>query len=179
MAREVEQSRLMEIAAALNGRVRNGEELLIRRGEDGVEVLHAEETPIRKAHPDLYGKLVAANEQIASAGTSILWILGLIGLGLCVSIHREWIDHVGPLTVAKAQSFWTYLMIMVGSFIVSMYVTELFEARVYENWKKTLVDGMQAAGLERFLLLSQAEGHVELASVARKIKRDTRFEMLD
>ena len=177
--KEIDDDRAAEIAAALEGRIRTGESLLVRRGETGIEVRLSEESSIQRSYPEVYGQLLSASEQISQAGTSLIWIIGLISLGVCAAVYREWFQNFGPIPVEKLHSFWTYLLILGVGFTISMYLTELQEARVYQRWKRTLVEALERIGMGRYHLLAQLEGHVEVKAVANMIKRDQRFELVD
>lgn len=177
--KEIDDHRAAEIAAALDGRIRTGESIVARRGESGVEVRLAEESSIQRSHPEMYGQLLSANEQISQAGTTIIWVVGLISLGVCAAIYREWFASIGPIPVEKLHSFWTYILVLGIGFTIAMYLTELAEARVYQRWKRTIVEALERAGMGRYHLLAQLEGHVEVKAVANMIKRDQRFELVD
>jgi hypothetical protein len=154
-----------------------------------------------------------------------MWVVGLISIFICASIHLGWIDQLSTMRARavaardagpsrrdaaghehgarpgefedepaleqaepvaadssrslKLKSVWTYVLILVGGFIVGMYWMEFLGARVYQTWKKTLVEGLAEAQLSHLDLLAQIEGHAELKAVADKIKRDPRFEIVD
>lgn len=179
MATEIEDDRASEIASALAGRVRTGETIVVRKGESGIEVRSSEETPLRRTHPEMYGQLLSANEQIVHAGISYIWILGLISLGVCLAVHREWFKALGTIPVEKLQSFWTYLLVVIGGYVISMYLTEFAEARVYHRWKRTIVEALEKAGMGHYHLLQELEGHVEVKAISDMIKRDQEFRRVD
>lgn len=179
MARELDDDRVADIASALNGRIRTGESLLVRKGEAGIEVHVSDESPLKETHPELYGQLLSANEQVSQAGMSYFWILGCLALTACIAIHREWFDKIGTLSVDKLQSFWTYVLVVGAGFVMSIYLTEFAEARVYHRWKRTITEGLEKAGMGRYPLLALLEGHVEVKSIGDLIKRDQHFERLD
>jgi hypothetical protein len=179
MATEIEDDRAAEIASALAGKVRTGETIIVRKGEAGIEVRSSDETPLRRTHPELYGQLLAANEQVVNAGVTYIWVLGLISLGVCVAIHRGWFTKIGSLPIEKFQSFWTYPLVFVAGFIISMYLTEFAEARVYHRWKRSIVEALEKAGMGHYHLLQQIEGHVEVKAIGDLVKRDQEFRRVD
>ena len=179
MAMEIDDDRAADIASALAGRIRTGETFVVRKGESGIEVRASDETPLRRTHPEMYGQLLSANEQIVHAGVSYIWIFGIFSLALCVAIHREWFKTFGSIPVEKLQSVWTYLLVVVAGYVISMYLTEFAEARVYQRWKRTIVEALEKAGMGHYHLLQQIEGHVEVKAISDLIKRDQEFRRVD
>ncbi len=128
---------------------------------------------LQKEHPELYGRLLMANEKLENIGTLVIWLAMMFVLALCATIHMAWVDPIFGIPVAKLQSWWVYLLIVVATFVVYCIYNEINERALYRKLKPGIVNYLNQHGLSIPWLVSQVENDDSLEEIAGQLKNDT------
>jgi hypothetical protein len=174
MSKSIDAGRTEEIADMLDGMLGEGEAIIARHNGSVIEV-SATSGAMRVEHPQLYGRLLAASEDISNAGTSLLPIVGIGAMGVCLAIQLEWFEAFG-IDAEKVRSFWFYGAVMLAGFFVFAYLVTVLERRAFRRHRGSLAKAAREAGYDRFVLLSEIEGDASLKNVAEAIKTERNFE---
>lgn len=161
------------IAQALRDHVEPGEVWVVRGGYKGVEVSPGEKTSLADSHPELYGRLLQANEAVSSAGGGFVVVGILAVLGACLAVHMQWLDGlIGP-DIEKIRSVWVYVFASVAGFLGCGWVATTWEGAVYAQHRHELLAAIDEAGLTPHRVLSEMDGNDSLSSIAERMKHDT------
>ena len=165
--------RAAQISAALEGTLEEGEEFLIRRTADGIEVVRPdenEEKSLGDSQPELYGHLLEVNEQLSGAGSSVILAGMLAVVVLCLAVHMQWMDNLTGIDTSPFRSFWVYGVAVLAAFGFLIWVINRMEARVFARHRDHLYASIRAAGLTRRTLLARIEDDERVKDVAEKLK---------
>ena len=174
MSKSIDAGRSAEIADRLDGMLEDGEAITARHNGGEIEV-SATSGALRVEHPQLYGRLLAASEDVSNVGTSMLPVVGIVAMGVCLAIQLEWFEAFG-IDAEKVRSFWFYGAVLLAGFFVFGYLVTVLEAQAYRRHRGSLAKAAQEAGYDRFVLLAQIEGDPSLNDVTEAIKKDRKFE---
>ena len=170
-----DNDRASRIAAALNGILETGDEFLVRRTAERIEVARPEpeeSPPLDKAHPELYGHLLQVSEELSDAGCNLI-LMGVAAVaGICLAIHMQWLDSVLGIDAERLRSLWVYGFAMVVAFFFSGFVSEQMERRVYARRRGELMRTIRQAGFTARTLLARIAKQEDLKDVAGKLKTD-------
>ena len=168
--------RSARIIAALEGILEPGEEFLVRRINDRIEVIprqEAEENAVRESHPELYGHLLEVNEQISNAGSGTIWVGMLLVASFCVAVHMQWLDRLIGIDTSLFRSLWVYGVVVLAGFVLMLWLINRMEARVYAYHREHLLGSISETGLTRRTLLAQVQDDKNVENVAEKLKNDS------
>ena len=160
-----------EIAEALDGLLREGEQLVVSRVEGEVHVREMVEdedavvSSLRDSDPELYGYLIVVNDRISNA-TGCLWPTFLLALA---------IGACGALASFRPDLafWWTYAVIVVVAGVMWVLGNEWREQVVYHQNRGELFARLSSANLSRERLLAVVAADAQLSSVTSKLKGDT------
>lgn len=159
-----------EIAEALDGLLREGEQLVVSQIEGEVrvrEMVEDEEevvSSLRDTDPDLYGYLIVVNDRISNA-TGCLWPTVLLALTIaaCGAVASFRPD---------LSFWWVYTLIVIGGCVIWVLGNEWREQVVYWHNRPDLFARLNAASLSRDRLLAVVASDSQLSSLTGKLKAD-------
>lgn len=127
---------------------------------------------LKEDHEELYGLLLLANQKISNVGTSSIWVMAIIVLAICVSLHMRWVTDIAGIPVDDFRSVGVYVLISVSTFYLYTVVTNFQERAVYLQIKPEIEIYLQRYHLSYYNLLSQIQDDDDLNDIATKIKDD-------
>lgn len=140
------------------------------------EVPHSDEDdcppPFAEEHRDFYGFLLVASQRIDNVGTTTVWLFGIAVLGLCVSVHMEWIDGVAGISTESVRSYGVYAVFSIAAFFVYALHIERREKALYRLIKPELHQRLRKEGMSVYELLAQIEDDDSLAEISEQLKDD-------
>lgn len=130
----------------------------------------------RDAHPELYGRLLQADERIARSAGRLGWWMAMTWVGLCIFIIAELTSEVLGFRVNRLQSTWIYVLLGVA-FLMSYFRLASGRRRsAYRREQPDIVADTANARLNQATLLSAIQSHAPVSTVAAEIKADDEFE---
>jgi hypothetical protein len=173
----MDDARRRQIANVLEQTLVDGERVVVGRQDGVVDVEPIEEANLRslaEEKPELYGHMLAINENLSDAGSSMV-VFPMLGVaGICLMIHMSWIDTFLGIEIEKLRSFWVYLFAVVAGFFLFGQIAVWLEAAAYSRQRGSLVEAVGRAGLNRWQLLARIAQDDDLSNVAEKLKTDSR-----
>ena len=128
---------------------------------------------VAEHHPELYGRLLIANERIENAGTVVIWLMIALVIGVCATIHMAWVPAIFGIPVARLQSWIVYLLIAVGVFVVYCFYSTLAEKRAYQAVRQPVYEYLQKHHLTVPWLIAQINGDDSVDDIAEQLRKDT------
>lgn len=127
---------------------------------------------LQQEHPELYGRLLMANEKLENVGTLAVWLLMLFIVGLCVTIHMAWIDPLLGIPVENLQGWGVYILIALASFVIYCLYTELAEKIAYRSLKPGIMNYLAQQSLTIPWLVSQLANDSSLEEISDQLKKE-------
>lgn len=172
-----QEDRARHVAAALDGILEPGDEYLVRRIGDQIEVVRAEDKgagSLAATYPELYGRLLQLNQELDSAGNGLIGILLVGVIGLCVATHMQWLDRWLQIDLQSLRSFWVYGAALVGALLLGGYLAIVKQWYLYRRRRYPLLECIHSAGFFRRTLLARIEKDKSLKEVAGQLRADRR-----
>jgi hypothetical protein len=163
--------RFRRIAAAVDHLVEAEDEILLYRGDDGVEVLDFGGEALSRQHPELYGRLLSVNAQMQVSGLGGLvgfFLLGVFWLGEQAGWWDDWIGSAAE----RLNVWYVYVVLTVLLLAVLGILGAGKAALVYRTSRGELFALIHAASLDRDRLLVRINGDDELETVIDQLKLD-------
>jgi hypothetical protein len=162
---------------------------LIRRDDAGAIVVATAEqgvpSDLRESHPELYGQMVAASEQIGDAGSCLLTIILLvIGGVICAALDQGWLLGLTDSEVVRGllqafASWWGNALVFLVMFGLSMPVDTMLKRRAYRRHRDRILYTADAAHIRPHALLAHIEGDGSVEALASWLKKDANLEYHD
>lgn len=160
-----------EIVDALDGLLREGEQLVVSQVEGEVHVREMIEdedavvSALRDSDPELYGYLIVVNDRISNA-TGCLWPTALLlaTLAACGAVAQFRPDLA---------FWWVYAIIVVIAGVLWILGNEWREQVVYLQTRDELFSRLTRANLSRDRLLALVASDTQLSNLTSKLKGDT------
>lgn len=141
--------------------------------QDGeVFVTDAETSVIAARYPRVYGRLLALEAQLESAGTALSRYPFLALAIFCVGLNLDWWnDWLGAL-VGKLNSFLFYLIAFVALHQLLTPIKNLLDRSIYRRHHEDLFALLGEERIDRDSLLAMIESDGALSRIAYQLKLD-------
>lgn len=144
--------------------------------DENTESDYGPETPgakeLKQNHPELYGRLLIANEQISESGVTLFFVGVMLWVGSCVAIHQAWLDGIAGIPLAKLQSLWVYIgfAILLGGAV--LLFNQFRQPMIYRRHKQLIET--EVGRIDRSLpwLVTQINDEPQLSSIAEQLRND-------
>ena len=130
----------------------------------------------RAEHAELYGRLLAANEQITRTGRWISWLLSLLWAAVSLMIVAALVPDVFGVPVGDLQSGWTYVILAVVACVTYFRIQDVRRTSAYAGLRGELIDEAGRADLTQATLLAALGEHDPVGVIAAEIKADGEFD---
>ena len=169
----LEEKRISDLTLHLEDFLHEGEEFLVRRADGELEVDRpVTGSRLKKTHEELYGHLLAVNQQLEEAGGFLTWLVRLLILAVIVAIELRWYDEIAGVRVESLQSWWLYLLLALGGYAINSLIRDWFIHRAYARGRNELLRAMAESDLGQYRILTQIEDDDALTEVSRMLKKD-------
>lgn len=135
--------------------------------------MFAPDHALKQDHPELYGRLLIANEKVENVGTLSIWLMLAFVLGACVTIQMAWIDTVLGVPVQRLQGWGVYALIAVVSFVIYCIYTHFAEKAAFRNVRQPIIQYLNSYNLSVPWLIAQIENDSSVSDVAEQLKSDS------
>jgi hypothetical protein len=136
-----------------------------------------QESGLRDEHEELYGMLLLANQKIGNVGTAAVWLMIVGTITVCVGIHKNWLDNIGGIDIAKFQGWGVYVLITVVTFILFSFYTGVRERGEYQRIKPEIIKYLRQQQISIYSLLAKIEDDPNLSSIAEQLKDDPSIQV--
>lgn len=128
---------------------------------------------VKREFPELYGRLLIANEQISGSTLPILTGLIMLWVILCASIHQGWIEGIGHIPLVKLQSWLVYVSLGIVLFGVMMLYAHWRQPAIYRHHKAAIEAELSRIDHSVAWLVNQIRDEPQLEDVTEQICRDS------
>lgn len=128
--------------------------------------------PLRREHPELYGKLLEANAAIGDAGGILFFLYLILLIGLYCGLWMGWYHRIPVLRRMDLGNFWMYAL--VTAIVVAIWIGHftILQRLCYRRHRDEILDLLRATKLTRYRFLAETEGDQAIQEVASALKRD-------
>ncbi len=144
--------------------------------DSGNVTLPSRRTPdhdLKQDHPELYGRLLIANEKIENVGTLAVWLMLALVLGICVTIHMGWVAIVFGIPVEQLQGWGVYILIAVVCFVIYSVYTHFAEKAAYRSLRQPVMHYLNQHNLTVPWLVARTENDSSVNDISEQLKTDT------
>ena len=127
---------------------------------------------LKETNKDLYGTLMLENQRLENVGTSLIWIVGVIVLASCVTIHMRWIDSLMGVPIDKLRGFGVYTLAFLVVFLIYVIITNIRENLIYKSIKPQIFQKLQENKISIEELLAEIAEDEALENIKEKIMDD-------
>ena len=173
------EARHGQIATALEPVLADGERWLVELDRGHVHVTAAEHDTagrslLRFTHPDLYGRLLALEERVQSAGGILNVPLALVlSLAGVAALDGGWFAGTFSAdALAALANGWVYALWTVLVFFVVLRLRRLLSHRCYRREVAELLATCRREGVEHPQLVTLLEGDQALSHIQALLKQD-------
>ena len=127
---------------------------------------------LRDSDEELYGLLLLANQKVSNVGTMLVWVLGIVGLLICVAIHMRWVPTLLGIPVDELRGFGVYTLIMLLVFTLFYWVTSVQERQIYGRMRPELLARLRDQQMSVQVLLARIADDDDLEDIRDQLMDD-------
>ncbi|GEM_PF-6339525 len=160
------------IARVVKDYLREGEAFLVQCQDDEIMVEEAPQSELQQEHPRLFGRLLSIEDQLDIGCGPTLVLFAVCGL-FCLGLHAGWWDNwLDPNVTMHIKSWWFYVLLFVGMFIVGDWICGRVANRHYRQGRDELLALMSDEGFDRDTLVPIIKDMPEFEKIAGQLKLD-------
>jgi len=166
--------------------------LIQREGSGAVTVRQMDEegvagliSPLRGTHPELYGQITSASEQIGSASSCLLMLVFLgLAAGICGALGTGlFLDHIpegmARSAVSALASWWGYALVVIATMMIWSKLDDYLEWRSYKKHRDRILYAADSASIRPEPLMAFLQGDQAAEKLLAYLKKDRNLEYYD
>ena len=102
----------------------------------------------------------------------LVWVLGIAGLSLCVSIHMRWMPTLLGIPVDELRGFGVYTLIMLLVFTLFYWLTSVQERQIYGRMRPELLARLRDQQMSVQVLLARIADDDDLEDIRDQLMDD-------